>query len=328
MATRIGYFLSGEEYDGQQLLTQAKLAEEAGFDCLWISDHFHPWTDEQGNSPFVWSVIGALSQVTSLPIATAVTCPTVRTHPAIIAQAAATSAHLTHGQFTLGVGSGEALNEHITGARWPSTNTRLEMLEESIEVMRKLWTGDFVDHHGEHYTVENARIYTMPAVPPPVYISGFGPKSAALAGRIGDGYVSVQPDAELVKHFRENGGEGKPMQAGYKVCWSPDKAHAVKTALKIWPNEQVPGELAQQLSSPRHFEQAGQLVTEEMVEENTTCGDDVDAHVDAFAPYLEAGFDDIHVNQIGAHRAGTEAEGFFEFYAAKVLPRLRDMAAR
>jgi G6PDH family F420-dependent oxidoreductase len=324
--TRIGYFLSCEEYDAKQLITQAKLAEEAGFDCLWISDHFHPWTDEQGNSPLVWSVIGALSQVTSLPIATAVTCPTVRVHPAVVAQAAATSAHLTDGRFILGVGSGEALNEHITGSRWPSTNTRLEMLEESIEVMRKLWTGDFVDHHGEHYTVENAKLYTLPEQAPLVYISGFGPKAAALAGRIGDGYVSTTPDADLIKTFRENGGEGKPMQAGYKVCWSPDKARAVTTAHTIWPNEGLPGELSQQLSSPKHFMQASELVTEAMIEESTVCGDDVEAHVEAFRPYADAGFDDIHVSQIGAHRKGTEAEGFFEFYRGKVLPRLRELA--
>lgn len=326
--TRIGYFLSCEEYSAPQLIAQARLAEQAGFDCLWISDHFHPWTAEQGNSPLVWSMIGAISQVTSLPIATAVTCPTVRIHPAIVAQAAATSAVLTGGRFVLGVGSGEALNEHVTGARWPSTDTRLDMLEEAIEVMRALWTGEFVDHHGPHYTVENARLYSLPDVPPPVYVSGFGPKSAALAGRVGDGFVTTEPDVDSIKVFRDHGGEGKPMQAGYKVCWSKDKAHAVTTARTVWPNEQLPGELAQQLSSPRHFEQAGELVTEEMVEQSTVCGDDVSAHVEQFRPFLDAGFDDIHISQIGADRAGTEAEGFFDFYAGSVLPRLRELAPK
>jgi G6PDH family F420-dependent oxidoreductase len=322
---RIGYFLSCEEYDAHQVIEQAKLAEQAGFDCLWISDHFHPWNGEQGNSPFVWSTIGALSQVTSLPIATAVTCPTVRIHPAIIAQAAATSAHLTGGKFILGVGSGEALNEHITGSRWPNTAERLGMLEEAIEVMRELWTGEFVNHHGEHYEVENARLYTLPDAPPPVYVSGFGPSSAALAGRIGDGFVSTQPDAELIKAFRENGGEGKPMQAGYKVCWSADKAAAVTTAHSLWANEALPGELAQVLSSPAHFEQASELVTEDMVAESITCGDDVQAHVEAFRPFAAAGFDDIHISQVGAARSATNAEGFFEFYAEQVLPRLREL---
>jgi G6PDH family F420-dependent oxidoreductase len=322
---RIGYFLSCEEYDAHQVIEQAKLAEQAGFDCLWISDHFHPWNGEQGNSPFVWSTIGALSQVTSLPIATAVTCPTVRIHPAIIAQAAATSAHLTGGKFILGVGSGEALNEHITGSRWPNSPERLSMLEEAIEVMRELWTGEFINHHGVHYEVENARLYTLPDVPPPVYVSGFGPTSAALAGRVGDGFVSTKPDAELIKAFRENGGEGKPMQAGYKVCWSADKAAAVTIAHSLWPNEGLPGELAQVLSSPVHFEQASALVTEDMVAESITCGDDIEAHVEAFRPFAEAGFDDIHISQVGAARSATNAEGFFQFYAEKVLPRLREL---
>src|SRR4051812_36745117 len=149
---RIGYFLSSEEFTPAELLAQARAAEEAGFHALWISDHFHPWTDEQGESAFVWSMIGALSQATRLPVTTGVTCPTVRIHPAIIAQAAATSQVLLEGRFGLGVGSGEALNEHILGDRWPEADVRLEMLEEAIEVIRKLWTGDVVHHHGKHYT--------------------------------------------------------------------------------------------------------------------------------------------------------------------------------
>ena len=225
---RIGYFLSSEEYTPTELVRQAKLAEDAGFDALWISDHFHPWNDAQGESGFVWSVIGAVSQVSTLPITTAVTCPTVRIHPAIIAQAAATSAVLTGGKFALGVGSGEALNEHITGARWPSIDLRLEMLEESIEVIRELWKGEYTTHHGTHYTVENARIYSLPDSPPPVYVSGFGPLAAALAGRIGDGFVTTTPDEEAIKVFRDNGGAGKTMQAGYKVCWGPDDETCVE----------------------------------------------------------------------------------------------------
>ena len=155
---RIGYFLSCEEYTPSELVEQAVLAEEAGFEALWISDHFHPWNDEQGQSPFVWGIIGALSQACRLPVTTAVTAPTVRLHPAIVAQAAATSALLVKGGFTLGVGTGEALNEHVLGDRWPSEDVRLEMLEEAVAVMRALWQGDFTYHHGRHYTVENARI--------------------------------------------------------------------------------------------------------------------------------------------------------------------------
>ena len=324
---KIGYFLSCEEYSPASVIQQAKWAEEAGFESLWISDHFHPWNGEQGQSAFVWSMIGALSQATSLPVTTAVTCPTVRIHPAIIAQAAATSSVLTDGRFVLGVGSGEALNEHVTGARWPSTATRLDMLRESVEVMRELWQGGFVDHHGPHYTVENARIYTLPDTPTPVYISGFGPKAAALAGEIGDGFVTIPPDGELIRAFREAGGDGKPVHAGYKVCWGPDTAQAVTTAHTLWANDGLPGELAQQLSSPKHFEQAAELVTEQMIADSMACGDDVEAHLDAFRPYVEAGADVVHVSQIGGARTGTAFEGFFEFYRDTMLPRMRELAA-
>src|ERR1700712_387610 len=168
---RIGYFLSSEEYTPAELIEQARGAERAGFTGLWISDHYHPWVDAQGQRAFVWSMIGALSQVTSLPITTAVTCPTIRMHPAVIAQAAATSAVLTGGRFTLGVGTGEALNEHILGDRWPNEEIRLEMVEEAVEVIRELWRGEFVGHRGEYYEVENARLYTLPEEPPPIYVS-------------------------------------------------------------------------------------------------------------------------------------------------------------
>ena len=195
--TRFGYFLSCEEYTPEQLLEQARLAEQAGFDALWISDHFHPWTDAQGESPFVWSMIGAVAQVCDLPVTTAVTCPTVRTHPAIIAQAAATSAVLLGpGKFTLGVGSGEALNEHVLGDAWPRTDVRLEMLEEAVEVIRKLWTGEVVSHDGRHYTVDTARIYTLPDTPPDIYMSAFGPKALEVASRIADGFITTQPDPD------------------------------------------------------------------------------------------------------------------------------------
>jgi hypothetical protein len=182
---RIGCFLSCEEFAPGDLVAQARRAEEAGFHALWISDHYHPWNDEQGHSPFVWSVIGAIAQVTDLPVTTGVTCPTVRIHPAIVAQAAATSNVLLEGRFSLGVGTGEALNEHVTTARWPNIDVRLDMLEEAVGVMRALWSGEYVSHHGQHYSVENARIYTRTEQPPPIYVSGFGPKSAELAGRIG-----------------------------------------------------------------------------------------------------------------------------------------------
>ncbi|WHT15954.1 TIGR03557 family F420-dependent LLM class oxidoreductase [Crossiella sp. CA-258035] len=317
----IGYFLSCEEHGPRELVRQARLAEQAGFERLWISDHFHPWNGEQGQSPFVWSVIGALSEATRLPITTAVTCPTVRTHPAVIAQAAATAAVQCEGRFTLGVGSGEALNEHILGDPWPSAGVRLRMLEEAIEVIRALHTGKQVDHEGEFYTVQNARIYTLPEQPVPIYFSAFGPKAAKLAGRVADGFMSTKPDAETLGIFREHGGAGKPAQGGFKVCWAETEEKAVETVHRLWPNESLPGELAQVLPAPRHFEQAAELITPEMSRQAVPCGPDVDAHLAALRSYVDAGFDEVYVQQIGP-----EQEEFFRNWAEHVLPRAKETA--
>jgi len=315
--TKFGYFLSSEEHSPRELVRQARLAEQAGFEALWISDHYHPWLDEQGESSFVWSVIGALAEAVSLPITTAVTCPLIRVHPAVIAQAAATSALLTEGRFALGVGTGEALNEHILDSRWPPANERLEMLEEAIDLMRRLWSGKLVTHHGEHYDVDTARLYSVPDQPPPIYMSGFGDKAAELAGRLADGFICVKPDAELLKTFRSAAGTDKVAQGGLKVCWGPDEAQARRTAYRLWPNDMIPGEAAQLLPLPRHFEQLAELVTEEMVGENVACGPDPERHIGALGAFVDAGFDEVYVNQIGP-----DQEGFFSFYAEQVLPEL------
>lgn len=314
---RIGFFLSCEEYGPRELLEQARLARRAGIDRFWISDHFHPWIDEQGQSPFVWSVIGALAEaVPGAHVTTGVTCPTVRIHPAIIAQAAATSAVLLDGRFALGVGSGEALNEHVLGDAWPEADVRLEMLEEAIEVMRGLWQGRQYSHYGVHYAVENARIYTLPAAPPDILVSGFGPKAVDLAARVGDGYCTTMPDAELIGRYRGAGGGDKLVQAGTKVCWGPDEAEAVATMYRLWPNEALPGELAQVLPNPAHFEQACELVTEEMVAEAVPCGPDPEAIVAAFREYAEAGCDELYVQQVGGRH-----EEFFALLERDVLPQ-------
>jgi G6PDH family F420-dependent oxidoreductase len=312
---KIGYFLSCEENGPADLLAQARAAEEAGFQGIWISDHYHPWNDEQGESPFVWAVIGALAEATSLPVTTAVTCPTIRIHPAVIAQAAATVAAMLPGGFNLGVGSGEALNEQILGDDWPEADVRLEMLEEAIEVMRELWTGEVVSREGKHYRVRHARIYTLPERLPPILVSGFGPKSVDLAARIGDGYVTTSPDADSIERFRGGGGEGKLVQAGAKVCYGRDEAEARRTAHRLWPNDGLPGELAQVLATPEHFEQAAELVTEEMIAETVPCGPDLERHIESLQEYADAGVDELYVQQIGGGRE------FFEAYAREVLPR-------
>jgi G6PDH family F420-dependent oxidoreductase len=311
---KVGCFLSCEEFGPHDLVEQARRAEAAGFHALWISDHYHPWNDEQGHSPFVWSVIGAVAQATDLPVTTGVTCPTVRIHPAVIAQAAATSGVLLDGRFGLGVGSGEALNEHILGDRWPEADVRLEMLEEAVEVIRLLWQGGQQSHRGRHYTVENARVYDLPDALPPILVSGFGPKAVRLAARIGDGFVTTQPAKDDIELYRSEGGKG-PVHAGAKVCFMADEEEARATAHRLWPNEGLPGELAQILPTPAHFEQACELVTPDMM--SSPVGPDLDRHVAALQEYADAGVDELFVQQIGP-----EQDAFFTTWAAEVLPRL------
>jgi G6PDH family F420-dependent oxidoreductase len=285
----LGYLLTCEEFDPKELVRQAVRAQAAGFERLWISDHFHPWNDKQGQSPFVWSVIGAVSQACSLPVTTAVTCPIMRIHPAVIAQAAATCAVQLDGRFALGVGTGEALNEHITGEHWPTAAIRRDMLEEAVTVIRKLFSGKQISHHGPYYTVENARIYTLPDEPPPIYMSGFGPQAAQLAGRIADGFQCTMPSAELLNEFRESGGAGKPAQAGFKVCHSATKAEGLRTAHNLWANEQLPGQLAQILPTPPDFEQASSLVPESAVAQTVPCGPDAKPYIDRIRQFADAG---------------------------------------
>ncbi|HKY15912.1 MAG TPA: TIGR03557 family F420-dependent LLM class oxidoreductase, partial [Microthrixaceae bacterium] len=241
---KIGYTLSSEEHPPRRLVDLAADAEAAGFQFLTISDHFHPWVSRQGQSAFVWSTIGGVACSTErIPLAVGVTCPILRIHPAVVAHAAATAAAMMPGRFSLGVGTGERLNEHVLGQRWPAIEERREMLEEAIEVMRRLWTGDSVDHRGEHFTVENARLHTCPETPPPVVVSAFGPTSAEMAGRVGDGLWSTAPSEELVEAFERGGGDG-PRYGQITMCWAEDEAAARRTALEYWPNSAIPGQLA------------------------------------------------------------------------------------
>jgi G6PDH family F420-dependent oxidoreductase len=314
---KIGYSLSSEEMAPNDMVRWAAQAEDVGFSGVAVSDHFHPWTDRQGQSPFVWSVLGALARATErADLATSVTCPTVRIHPVICAQAAATTAVMAGGRFSFGVGSGEALNEHILGDRWPETEVRLDMLREAIEVMRKLWGGDTISHHGDHYTVENARLYTVPDEPPPVIVSAFGPKAADVAAEIGDGYFGTAPDASLLEAYERAGGKG-PKLALMKVCWGADEEAARKLAHELWPTVGVPGELSQELPTPRHFEQVAELVSVDQVADSLSCGPDPSVHLESIGKYRDAGYDEVYVQQIGP-----DQEGFFRFWSEEIAPRL------
>jgi G6PDH family F420-dependent oxidoreductase len=314
---QLGYSLSSEEHRPAALVGYARRAEEAGFGFAVISDHFHPWIDRQGQSPFVWAVLGGIAQATErLRLGTGVTCPSLRIHPAIVAQAAATAGDLMPGRFFLGVGTGENLNEHILGDRWPEVDVRLEMLEEAVAVIRKLWEGSLTSHHGRYYTVENARIYTLPEQLPPINVAGAGQKAAELAGRIGDGYIGTSPDEESMKTFDQAGGQGKPRYGQLTVCWADDEATAVETAREWWPNLAVPGQLSQELPLPSTFEQAATLVRDEDMQV-IPLGPDPEQHLASIRQYFDAGYDFVYVHQIGP-----DQEGFFRFYEREVMPKL------
>ena len=314
----LGYKLSSEEHGPRDLVRYARRAEEAGFEFALISDHFHPWIDKQGHSPFVWSVIGGIAEATDrLELGTGVTCPTMRTHPAIIAQAAATSGAMMPGRFLLGVGSGENLNEHILGVHWPETDVRLEMLEEAVEVIRLLWKGGQQSHRGRHYTVENARIYDLPDELPPIMVAASGTKAAKLAGQIGNGLVSVGPAKDAVEAFEESGGSGKPRYSEMTVCYANDKDEALKTAYEWWPNGAIGGELSQELKTPAHFEQAAEMVSEDDIAGSMALGPDPQDHIDNIKELVDAGIDHVCVHQIGPKQ-----EDFIDFYAKEILPAL------
>ena len=312
-----GYFLSSEDHHPHDLVEQARLARAHGLDRLWISDHYHPWLDEQGHSPFVWGIIGAISAaVPETYVTTAVTCPIMRIHPAVIAQAAATASLQLDGRFRLGVGTGEALNEHILGDRWPAADERLERLREAIEIMRALWTGEQFSHRGEHFVVDRARLYDHPSEMIEVPMSAFGPKALEVAIDVADGFMTVSPDAESRATYDRDGGRG-PTQAGIKVCWGPDEDTAAELVHHLWRNQGVEGELSQELPMPAHFDQASSLVTLDTIKELVPCGPDPERHVAAIKEYIDAGFDEIYVCQIGPDQAE-----FFDFFERDVLPRL------
>jgi coenzyme F420-dependent glucose-6-phosphate dehydrogenase len=315
--TAIGYALSSEEHEPSALVAHARIAEQRGFSFALISDHFHPWIDRQGQSPFVWGVLGAIATATDrLVVGTGVTCPTLRIHPAIIAQAAATAASLMPGRFFLGVGTGERLNEHVLGQHWPEWEVRAEMLEEALDVIRKLWTGELISHHGRHYTVENARIYTLPERLPPIHLAAGGPRLASLAGNIGDGLIGTGPEPEVITAYQEAGGTG-PRFGQVTVCWAEDEAAARRTALEWWPTAAIHGNATQELALPGDFEDLAKSVDEEAIAAAIPCGPHKTAILEAIGKYVDAGYDHVYLHQVGP-----DQEGFLDFAARELLPEL------
>ncbi|WP_313692888.1 TIGR03557 family F420-dependent LLM class oxidoreductase [Halorarum halobium] len=311
----LGYTLSSEEHPPTDLVEHAARAEETGFDFLSVSDHFHPWIGKQGHSPFAWATLGGVSRaIEDVPVGVGVNCPIMRIHPANVAQAAATVADMLPDGFVLGVGTGELLNEHVVGEHWPEHATRLEMLEEAVEIIRTLWRGGQRSYRGEHFTVQNARLFTLPDEPPPILVSAYGPRAATAAAEFGDGLWTVGPQ-DVVNTWADAGGEG-PRYTQLSVCYAEDEEEAVETAHEWWPNSALPGELAGHLPTPTHFEQACEMVSTEDIRESSILTDpNPAAHVTSIEEAVDAGYDHVYVHQIGPDQAS-----FFEFYGEEVLP--------
>jgi G6PDH family F420-dependent oxidoreductase len=315
---QLGYALSSEEHAPQKLIDDAVAAEQAGFSYALISDHYFPWLDTQGQSPFVWTVIGGISQQTkTLQLGTGVTCPILRYHPALIAQAAATVGSLMEGRFFLGLGTGENLNEHIVGQGWPPINQRQEMLAEAIEIIRMLWEGGLKSYEGNYFRVEEARIYTLPDQLPPIYVAASGEHSATLAGQMGDGFITTSPEQELVQTFQKAGGGNKPIYGQLTVCVAKTEQQGVETAFKWWANTAVPGQLSQELKLPSFFQQATTLVTPEHIKKAVVCGSDPKQHLEKIKAFAKAGFDNVYIHQVGP-----DQEAFFRFYEEEILPEI------
>jgi G6PDH family F420-dependent oxidoreductase len=312
-----------EQRGPRELVSDARGAEVAGFDFAVISDHYHPWLETQGSSPFAWSVLGALAEVTHrMGLMTMVTCPTMRYHPAVVAQMAATVAVMSDGRFQLGVGSGENLNEHVVGMPWPPGNVRHEMLAEAIDIIRQLSEGGFQRYTGSHYDVYDARLYTLPERPVRVHVAAGGPVGARQAGELGDGLIATEPLPDLVREFRAAGGEGKPCYGQVAVCYGESEDEALRTAHSLW-RFAVPGWKVQaELPNPPNFEAATATVRPEDVAELVPCGPDPARHAAAVQKFLDAGFDHVAIVQVGPNQ-----EGFLRFWREELRPRLEHARA-
>ena len=306
---KLGLTLSAEEHPPRRLVDMAVLAEDRGFDFVSISDHYHPWTSSQGHSPFVWSVLGGIALATdSVEVGVGVSCPILRIHPGILAQAVATTGVLLEGRLVWGVGTGENLNEHVLGDPWPTYEVRAEMLEESLELIRRLWTEDSVTHRGQYYLVEDARVLDRPEDPVPIVISAFGEKSADLAARAGDGLWLSSFNPETVEAFKKAGGSG-PIFSQLTVCWGPDRKKAIELAHRQWPNTGLPGQLNQELRTILDFEQASEMVTPEVVAGKVPCGPDPAPIIEKMKEARDGGVDHFYFHQIG-----DDQEGFVDFW--------------
>jgi G6PDH family F420-dependent oxidoreductase len=326
--TKIGYACMLEQFHPNDLTQRAPLVEAPGLEAgIQVSEHFHPWPPQQGQSAFAWSFLGALGQRTKLPFGTAVTCPGFRYHPAVIAHAAATLGAMYPGRFWLGLGAGEALNEHVIGGEWPEVGIRSAMLFEAIEVISKLFSGKVVKHDGEYFTLESARLYTIPEQPVPIYVATAGPVNAKRTGKYADGIITVGAADEKISMLwdkfregaREAGKDASAMRTQLQVhmSWADSQQEAEEQAVREWPNGGMPFP-KQDIKNPEDFANMAKLVRLENFKDRMLISADLDEHLAALQGYVDMGFDDIYL-----HNVGRNQEAFIRAFGENVIPRLK-----
>jgi G6PDH family F420-dependent oxidoreductase len=317
---KVGFKLIAEAYGPSEIVAQAVRAEEAGFDFVEVSDHFHPWVGEHEHSGFAFAMLGAIAARTSaIGLATGVTCPLVRYHPAIVAQAAATISILSQGRFTLGVGAGERLNEHVVGAGWPAVGTRHEMLREALEIIRLLWSGGYHSYDGKHLRLEDARVFDLPDDLPAIAVAAGGLEAARVAGELGDALFVTEPRADLVAAYQEVGGDG-PAYAEVPLAWASTVDAAAESARRLFRFGLTGWKVQSELPNPVNFDAATELITADHLREQFGCGPDVERHLEIARPFAEAGYD--HLALINA---GPDMDGFFDFFTKSLAPALREL---
>jgi len=315
---KIGYKLATEAFGPQEIVRQAVRAEEAGFDFVELSDHYHPWLDNQGHSAFTWSILGSIAAKTErIGLATGVTCPTVRYHPAIIAQAAATVALLSDGRFTLGIGAGERLNEHVVGKGFPARRVRHEMLREALEIIRLLWQGGYRSYEGKHLQLEDAQVFDLPETLPVIAVASSGAASAKIAAELGDGLFVTEPKKEIIDAFEAAGGSG-PKYAEVPMAWAPTAEEGADAALSTTRWALTGWKVMSELPNPVNFEAASATVRREDIMEQFACGPDVEVYLDAAKKYTSAGYDHLVMQN-----AGPDPDGFIDFFQSELAEKLR-----
>jgi coenzyme F420-dependent glucose-6-phosphate dehydrogenase len=328
--TTIGYAAMLEQFHPTDLLEWCPQAETAGFSAgFMVSEHFHPWTPQQGQSAFAWSFMGALGERTSLKFGTAVTCPGFRYHPAVIAHAAATLGAMYPGRFYLGLGAGEALNEHVVGGEWPEIGIRSAMMFESIEIINKLFTGKVVKHKGEYFTLESARLYTIPPEDQrvPIYVATAGPVNAKRTGKFADGIITVGAADEKIRMLWDKYSEGareagkdvteSPKLLQVHISWARTDEEAVAQAVDEWPNGGMPFP-KQDIRNPEDFAAMAKLVRPEDFRNRVLVTSDLGKHIEHIQHYVDMGFDEVHLHNVGRNQAE-----FIEVFGKEVLPELR-----